>query len=307
MNNSMKKISIRSYYKFLEDNWELALLQYYPDKKFSGSYNPEFHNFLDQVSTKNEIEAKKALQPWLSILEQAIIFLSSLHIILSQAKEKSDNPELLSPWALIGAACAQTIAIRKLCLCGLDPCGKTILRSLIDSLNTCTIILYDPILRKRYQEAQDFDEANKFWFNYLRDKKVSQTLLEIYEKLGIDNSMQKYFDNWQQEEKQLLHQMVHSSYVAVAITSTTMLPNQKSYTTGIFGAPSVFSFRTLSFASQSIWLFSLVGYNLLIKPIKNNATPIFKPDPDEHFTKLMVSSRFVLDQLVRKYWKYKIV
>jgi len=67
------------------------------------------------------------------------------------------------PWVLTGAACTQVIAIRKLCLYGLDLPARAVLRTLIETLAVCTITTFDRDLRKHFMDAENFEQAKDVW------------------------------------------------------------------------------------------------------------------------------------------------
>jgi hypothetical protein len=305
MNNDETK-TVNDFDSLVEEVWKRAALNFVINKEFSPPYNPRFNEYIDNLTKKVEDESQINLQPWISIIDIAILWLSSVHLLIEEARLKDDNSELLTPYALTGAACSQAVAIRKLCLCGLDNSAKIILRTLIDTLNICTITLYDPTLRKQYQEAQEFEKANKFWRNHLRDQDINPLLKIIMGKMNLNDEDQDVLIDYQKEEKKLLHQTVHSSYIAAALASTVQSSDQSTYPSAIFGASTIFSVRTLTFACKSIWLFSLIGFKLLFKPL-DKSNPLLESDPNNNSTKIIACSYFVLNEIILKYWDKEII
>ncbi len=300
MSQDQSKI-IADFNQFIEETWEKAVNIFFAENSFSPPYKTDFDQYLDRVSKEAEEKSRKDLQPWISIIEIAIQYLSSVHIVIDEARSNVFDVELLSPWALTGAACSQAVSIRKLCLNGLDASAKIILRSLVETLNILTITTYDPILRKQFQTNQEFEAANKFWRKYFRTQQVNMKLKEIMSKLTLDEETQNMLLEWQKEEIQLLHQTVHTSYIAAAVSSAVPTTDGTSYSTAIFGAPTIFSYRTLAFACKSIWLFSLIGFRLLYKPI-DSSTPLLKPHPENSWNKIIAATFFVLNRAILRYW-----
>jgi hypothetical protein len=300
MNQEQSRL-IKDFNKYIEKTWKHAVLRFMDDEEFSPPYNPKFNLFIDQISKEAEKESRNNLQPWISVIDFAILWLSSVHILIEEDRSENDNPDLLTPWALTGAACSQAVAIRKLCMCGLDNSAKIILRTLTEALNTCTITLYDPSLRKQYQAAQDFNESYKVWNDHFRDKQIYTVLKEIMEKMNLDSEIQNLFLDYQKEEKRLLHQTVHTTYTAAAFASRVQSSDQRTFPSAIFGASTIFSVRTLAFACKSIWLFSLIGFRLLFKPL-DMSQPLLQPKPHNTWTKIIASSFFVLNETIPRYW-----
>jgi hypothetical protein len=264
-------------------------------------YDAEFGDLLDEYSRKAETIAQSSLQPWFAILEQAISWLAALHLALTTGS-KPKTEELRVPWALTGAACSQAVAIRKLCLHGLDLPAKTVLRSLIETFNIFIVTTYDEELRRLYRQAKDFDQARNVWQQHFTEKKLQARLAKIFEEYEIELEVHDEFRQWQAQEKTAASQAVHVSYTAVLFATAPYPADRTTFQPGMFGSATLFSVRTLAQACKAIWFFSMVGFNLLIRANPKDGSHLYFPSKDDTGDKIVINGHFVLDRLVRKHW-----
>jgi len=220
-------------------------------------------------------------------------------IDITQKKKELDY--LLPPWALTGTACSQAVAIRKLCILGLDGSARIILRSLIETLNICTAILFDPKLGKLYKEAQESVNANKIWNEHFRRHKMTQIIRTNMKTKVEEDELINFYLDWQEEELQLLNQSVHSSYIATALSSMAPSFEKDFVISSIFGAPTIFSIKTIDVCSKAIWFFSLIGFTKLLKPI-DNSSPRFVPDIKDDWTKICGATWHIFTRVIEKFW-----
>jgi hypothetical protein len=299
--NKEQSQKIKAIDDLIEEKWGQAIHHFMWDEDFTPPYNPRFADIIDRSSKKAEKKSQIYLQPWISIIEVAIQWLSSVHILIDEARSIEDSSELLTPWVLTGVACSQAVAIRKLCMCGLDNSAKIILRSLIETLNICTVTLYDPTLREQYKEAQDFEDAKRIWGKRLRNAQMVTVIKEIMKKMNITDEEQALYLDYQEEEKQLLHQTVHTSYVAAAFASSVQSSDLSTFPSAILGSSTIFSIRTLACASKSIWFFSLIGSRLLYEPL-DSSRPLLKLNSNVDWTKITATSFYVFNEMIIRYW-----
>jgi hypothetical protein len=292
---------IDEYELYIEDAWRNAVTVLLNDESNKPPYNPTFYKLLDKFHKEAERDSKISLQPFLSIFELSIQWLSSLHILLNEIKEVTPNEYIYSPWVLSGAACSQAVAIRELCICGLDCSAKMQLRSLIESTNSCLITLYDRSISKNFHEAQNNKMADEIWKKYFHGNKYWNMIGSIMGDAGVDEDSQTVLLNWIKEEKKLLNQTVHTSYLAAALSTSIISFEKGKYKKAIFGETTVFSIRTLSDAYKIIWLFSQISFYLLYKPI-NDQQPLIKTDTLNDWIKINIVSHYLLNQVVLKYW-----
>jgi hypothetical protein len=265
-------------------------------------YDVKFGDYLNEFSLKRESITHQSIQPWFSILEQAISWLAVLHLALS-GENGPKTEELRVSWALTGAACSQAVAIRKLCLDGLDLPAKSVLRSLIETFNILIITIHDEEIRHLYVQAEDFDQAYKIWRKYLTGKNANAQLAKIFEEYEIEIDVHDEFREWQSQEYTIVSQATHVSYLAAACATAPYPVDGSTFELGMFGSPTIFSIRTLAQACKSIWFFSMIGFNLLIRANPKDGTHLYLPSPDDTGGKILLNGYFVLDRLLRKHWE----
>lgn len=300
MDQNQRKL-IHEFQNIVEKSWGEVIPRTFPEENFSPPYQSDFGVFLDNGDRKIKKITSKNLQPWLSMLELGIQWISSLHIMIDITQKKKELDYLLPPWALTGTLCSQAVAIRKLCILGLDGSARIILRSLIETQNICTAILFDPKLGKLYKEAQESVTANKLWNEYFRRHKMTQIIRTNMKTKVEEDELINFYLDWQEEELQLLNQSVHSSYIATALSSMAPSFEKDFVISSIFGAPTIFSIKTIDVCSKAIWFFSLIGFTQLLKPI-DNSSPRFVPDIKDDWTKICGTTWHVFTRVVEKFW-----
>ena len=152
---------------------------YFASVKHDTQYDYEFEQLISQQEKQAEQEVIEFLQPWFQILEESIQWLANLIAILDRLLVYSDVSNAhRAAWSLVGASCAHSLAIRRLVLSGLDSSARTILRSLDEHLIACIVLLHDRDMAEMFHNAQDIDDANRFWYEKLRTKALSKRLAE---------------------------------------------------------------------------------------------------------------------------------
>ncbi len=267
-------------------------------------YDNDFKKTILEGEKKAEKEVIAKLDPWLLILEEGIQWLANLNATLDVAlKENGGNDDLRVPWALTGAACVQSVAIRRLVLSGLDSPARTILRSLDEHLMVCIVTLANKELRKGFSVPDSPEEARVFWHKQLSSKKIQSHLDEIEKTIGFDAKTRTEFNEFRKQEKAINSLAVHPSYVASALTAMPIcLDESETLKPGILGCASELSVRTLDYASKAIWYFSRVGFLLLFEPFSGQA-PLFRLNFQDEMNQVVVIGREIFSKLVIKYWE----
>ncbi len=167
----------------IEEFWK-RYLQKSGNREEHGYYF-DFKNDLEEIHSKAAEESNKFLQPWLSILELEIQWLALVNTALNDNLEASRG-ELVATWVLTGVACAHAVAIRKLCLCGLDTSARIILRSLIETLDICILTTFDAESRIKFIRAHEPNEAEKTWRNFLSGKNLERSYAGGYHRFCVN-------------------------------------------------------------------------------------------------------------------------
>jgi hypothetical protein len=263
----------------------------------------ELTRILDECGHEEEISSQKDLQPWMAILEHEILWLACLHTSLGTALAEYSRHDLRVPWALTGAATAQAMAVRKLCLSGLDVPAKTVLRTLIEILNICVVTLFDPKLRQAYSEAQDFEQAYKLWRSSFSGKKLRRNLSEALKATGFDKEAREVLLQWQMEESTVASQAVHTSYLAAVLSSVPRPSDSRLLIrSGVLGASTTFSIRTLAQACKAIWFFKRLSIDLLIRPAKGNSGALHTLNKESDIDKIVIVGYLALNRTIERFW-----
>jgi hypothetical protein len=268
-------------------------------------HDNEFNKTILEFEKKAEKTVVEKLNPWLQILEEGVQWLANLNSILDVAlRENNGDKSLRVPWAVIGAACVQSVAIRRLVLSGLDSPARSILRSLDEHFMVCIVTLVKKELRKAFFEPDSPEEARTFWHKELTSKKIESRLIEIEETIGLDAETIKEFNEFRKQEKAINSLAVHPSYATSALTAMPICIDELDrHKPGILGCASELSIRTLDYACKSIWYFSRVGFLLLFEPYLNHP-PLFRINPKDEMNQVVVIGREIISKLVIKYWEY---
>jgi len=272
--------------------------------QINSPYDREFNETILEFEKKAEKVALEKLSPWLQILEEGIQWLANLSATLDVAlKESNGGSSLRVPWALAGAACVQAVAIRRLVLSGLDSPARSILRTLDEHLMVCVVTLAKKDLRDGFFRPDSPDEAKTFWHKELTSKNIESHLFEIEKNIGFDAETIKEFNEFRKQEKAINSLAVHASYATSALTAMPICLDESDFhKPGILGCASELSIRTLGYACKAIWYFSRVGFLLLFEPFSNQ-TPLFRLNPKDEMSQLVVIGREILSKLVIKYWE----
>lgn len=281
------------------------LWDYYTKKaQITSPYDNEFTKTILEIEKKAEKDATEKLNPWLQILEEGIQCLANLNAILDIALTGSDGKSYLRvPWALTGAACVQSVAIRRLVLSGLDSPARSIQRSLDEHLIACIVTLGKKELRKGFFEPDSPKEAKLFWHKQLTSKKIESHLNEIEKTIGIDSETRIAFNEFRKQEKAINSLAVHPSYVTSSLTTMPIcLDETETLRPGILGCASTLSIRTLDYACKTIWYFSRIGFILLFETFSDQK-PLFSLNPLYEMNQVVVIGREIYSKLVLKYWE----
>lgn len=216
--------------------------------------SPSSRTLLRQVRLETQQAAQShglsALQPWLSIFEVAIDWLSNLHLALNEGKAGPPTaPEEQAPWALIGAASVFGQALQNSCVLGFDTPAKAQLRTYVEALLLCTAMLHDESLGVAYHSANNDETIKKFWHEQASPKRLHMRILEIERQLGFAPDIVKGLMEWRRKEYEVLSQASHLSIVGATLTCLRPdLDTPETLRVGIFGGPTLHSCRTLQYA-----------------------------------------------------------
>lgn len=249
------------------------------------------------------------MEPWISILDEGIQWLAQLHMALSLARSGNfeKDKEILVPFALVGSACANSVAIRKLILSGLDGSAKVLVRTLKQTLNICIAVIDNIKLANEFIAAQDFSIAKKFWNQKLSPNKLNSILTKIEKSLDFDDEVIDNLKGWREENLSLCSQYVHPSYVAsllIAEPPSVLYPYEHS--PGILGKTSITSLRTLPEICKAIWYFSQIGIRVLMKLAnqQGEGSPAWQAFQGYN-ARAFIIGKEIYSKIILRYWDYK--
>lgn len=81
MDQNQRKL-IHEFQNIVKKSWGQVILRTFPEENFSPPYQSDFGVFLDNGDRKIKKVTIKNLQPWLSMLELGLQWISSLYIMI---------------------------------------------------------------------------------------------------------------------------------------------------------------------------------------------------------------------------------
>lgn len=288
--------------KEINNLWKKAKNDYKLKVYFQGNFSSVVETLYEE--NNYDLQSQIYLQPWLAILDQGILWLMSLYFAFDEG-EKPARKNTMAIQSLIGAACVQANAIHLLCKKGLELPAKAILRSFLETLISCIIIMYDENLRKGYMKANTPHKSWKFWSKHLREKSLIEKLRLIFIEQGVEEEKITEFNSWISEEFGVTSEAVHPSYVSAVFATHPFPLVGEIFPLGILGSPTALSQKTLSTASKFLWFFSVVSMGFLLEPQKGKRKPLLKLKKYTTTSKIFAVSYSIYWQLVHSYWDYE--
>ena len=216
---------------------------------------------------------------WIGILEQCIQWLAQFQDTLGHAITGPDAIErLVVPYAILGASIAQAVAIRRLSLGGLDISARSLLRTLLESLDLANLTIFDSEAEQDFLQADTQEGARTFWNKYTRKQldnktgrkqsRADQALEAMLAMSGHDDDYIRRAVGHHEAQLNLVSQTVHVSLHAALFATKSLSSDALRLLPGRFGVSSAFSELTLAQASKWIWQFSRIVHPLLIAPLE---------------------------------------
>ncbi len=267
-------------------------------------YDPEFGNIIDNYARKADDISRRHLTPWIEILEQEICWLNALTLGIDERKKNSDEG-ISAICGLLGTSCVQAVAIRRMCLDGLDLPARAILRGLIETLNTCMFISFDPILREKFVGINKLEDSREIWRKEFSSKKIDERYHELFSKPAPNKNIPELIEKlraWQKEELFITSQAIHPSYVgALLATYPPPFTNEQSQP-GMLGSATSMSIRTISYTCKAIFFFALLGFRALHSKNISTGEIIYEINKENQTDRLVVNGHLVLIELMTKHW-----
>ena len=284
----------------IEKSWS------YFEKKvnFGILYSDDFGEFLSEVQGECNQDIEELLQPWEQVYDEWLHWLSALTVILLEQDRKENNQYLKTIFHLTGASTSYANSLRLLLRSGYDTPARSLARILDEHLTTCIVFLYSPTIATEFANCETEKESNHFWFKHLSKDKITKHLNVIEADLAKSKNTtadhSEYFRKWRTTEIKSYSRTIHPSNIGSAMaTYTRSLKNPEMYELAIFGQASASSRRTIEFACNSIWYFSIYGSYLLLNSTSDRK-PVIKVDSTNRDQAYVVIGKNVMDKIMLK-------
>ena len=205
----------------------------------------------------------------------------------------------------MGTSCVQAVAIRRLCLDGLDLPARAILRTLIETLNTCMFISFDSKLRSKIIGINKLEDSRDLWKEEFTSKKIDERYHELFSKPATIKEIPGLIEKlraWQKEEIFITNQAIHPSYVGALLATYPPPFSTEPPQPGMLGTATSMSMRTISFTCKAIFFYALLGFKALHLADKDTGKIIFEFNKESQTDVLVVNGHLVIIELMTKHW-----
>lgn len=276
------------------------------------SLSSDFGDQLDKASAIADTESRENLGLWIAILEQSIQWLSLFHELIGDSASKGLSERLVVPYTILSVSISQAVAIRKLCLIGLDTSARAVMRTLFESIDLAILTLFDFRAQDDFFDTEESEDARRFWNMYIRKKhdkqtghylsRVDEILQEVLHMSGHDKEHIDLLLRHHLNEIDFASRTVHLSLHAAQFTAKALSSDGHRLLPGRFGVSTMFSIRTLAQSSKWIWLFSRIAHPLLIDPIITGQESIYEIDVFRDTAKQERVAYYALNALLVSHW-----
>lgn len=280
--------------------WDFVLR----NEKIDANHDSKFIEALNKIEEKSVKECLEFLEPFISIFTEGIQWLSNLHIVLTPDlyEETKIEAKFIPPYLLIGTACTYAVAIRRLVLSGLDYSAKILLRSLMETLNICTLIIADISISYKFNKAEDQKTARHLWLQEFSKNKIEQVLSKIESQVGFNGEYMRELKTWRLELSEMMSQFVHPTSISSFLTALPISLTNPTYCVpnGVLGSSNCLSIRTLAIGCKLIWYFSVTALPLLMKLGPNGEPPQKLSIGDKNGAAVLIGAE-IFEELIIEY------
>ena len=217
-----------------------------------------FSELCGALETEYRRHAIDRLQPWLGIFEFGIEWLTYVHMGLDTQHSNHDRPYHRVASALTGSAVSFGYSLRTLCLSGFVTPALTLLRTYDEALLLCLAALYDEDFAHAYQNAQNAEQARKFWDEHASPTRLQRRMTQLEQKMGLDRESIGGMAKYRAERQSRLSQSAHLSYDAAGLTAAVepTLSDDDRFRSGILKFNAEVCQGTILSAAFTTWYFS---------------------------------------------------
>lgn len=216
------------------------------------------------------------LEFWLAILDEALHFLLSVQSLAQECVDNAKQKPSPAFLFLVSRCCSLVTAIRKLVIYGLEDAARSIVRSLLESLDLAIVCFVDTDFSKGFSFNQD---ENDFWKKNIAYGKLDKKVKEILTIIDFNEDELNTIFTKRRTFKALLSSSVHSSMSsAFASTFVASISRPGKFSPSVFGHVSIHSPKLISLAISEVHQFGYIITKLVMSKnpptMLTNATPL---------------------------------
>jgi hypothetical protein len=285
------------------DEIEASWRDVYADMHREPSSRSGFDKMLLEIEAEVRAKTTDELQPHLGIFEFGLEWLAYVHVLLGKPDELGPiGEEARAPWALVGSAVSFGLSIRTLLLNGFDTPARALLRTYVETLFLCIVLLHDRGLAAAYAAAQGDEEVKNFWHTSASPKRLHERIIAIEKKIGFEKDIVHSMTEWRREEYKILSQSSHLSYIAAVLTAVSpKLREKEKYVPSMMGLASEYLPRTLFYAAATTWYFSRMSHTKILGYNLDEALVVV--DKENEWHQRFVAGRDTLSTVMLNHWK----
>ncbi len=285
-------------YDEIEASWRSVFAEMHREP----SSRSGFDKLLLEIEAEVRAKTTDGLQPHLGIFEFGLEWLMYVHVLLGKPGELGPtNKESRVAWALIGAAVSFGLSIRTLLLNGFDTPARALLRTYVETLFLCIVLLHDRNLAAAFAAADSDEEVKNFWHTSASPKRLHEQIISVEKKVGLDKDTVHSLTAWRREEYEILSQSSHLSYMAAVLTSISPRGGEENYVPSMMGLASKNLPRTLFYAAATTWYFSRMSQNKVLGRNLDEALVVL--DKENEWHQRFIAGRDTLSTVTLNHWR----
>lgn len=158
---------------------------------------------------------------------------------------------------------------------GFDAQAKMLLRSLLELINICIVIMAQKDKMIEYCKGRDENTAKSVWTRSFRTKPVSKLVTKIENSLSFEGVEALIFDLTKNDRRELykfLSNIAHGSFYTASLGSYSRESAEGTYFLNVFGKYTYASSKTLADLSVLL-LYFLVMFDCILREVHNFSFP----------------------------------
>jgi len=187
----------------------------------------DVEKFVNEIDIKNGEIKEPCVDLWISILDDCISCLETMHYIIvdDMFPPKIPTDFQRAIMSVMNRIISDSYAIRRLVLSGLDIQASLIIRSFSEYVKMFIVLFDSPQLAKEFVAVETPEESKIFWEKHLRRKDLNKKVKIAYNKLEMGTSFADLVFFLEENIISRLDGMVHPSYMCGIITAFSFSNN----------------------------------------------------------------------------------